>query len=124
MKNIIASLLIFIIIVTSCQQQNNNKRMKLFENNPEFINVQNSLPISFLEAEDIYKKYHDENMFNELETLFYYYENGFYYFGYYTDPLKDKLNISKYFIEAKVNGQTGILTKVDEPIDWEAIKNP
>lgn len=110
--------IIIIFLIISCQQTNKGNNMKIYENTNEFKELQKSSKISFLEAKAIFQKYHNENSYKKLETVFYYYEDGFYYFGYHTDPLKDKQNKIWYFIEAKINVKTGGVFELEEAIDY------
>lgn len=103
----------------SCNQQNNKNNMQPNESSTDSNKSENSLPISFNEAEDIFIRYHNKNGFSQLKIVYYYYEKNFYYFGYHTDPLRDKRNAIKYFLEAKINAKTGELIKMDQPIDWK-----
>ncbi|MCL8538170.1 hypothetical protein M9991_14970 [Chryseobacterium gallinarum] len=97
--------------------------MKIFENTQEFEKIQKSSEISFSEANIIFQKYHNEKEFKDLKPIFYYFENGYYYFGYETDPTNDKQNKIWYFLELKINAKTGEYTSIDEQVDdWKTTK--
>jgi hypothetical protein len=109
-------------LIVSCKEKK-QKDMRIFENTKEFMEVQNSSEVTFEQAKMLFIKYHNENEFKELDILFYYFENGYYYFGYKTDPTHDKQNRSWYFLEAKVNAKTGEIVKEDKQIEWTEIEN-
>lgn len=107
-------------LVLSCNKKQGEKNMKIFQNTKEFILIKNSTKVTFSQAEKIFLDYHIKNEFRELETVFYYFEKGYYYFGYKTDPTNDKQNRSWYFIEIKVNAQTGNIIKLNEHVkNWQ-----
>lgn len=114
--------LIIAFLIVSCQGVYKNKDMKMFNNTNEFSEMQDSVKVSLSEAKELFERYHSENKFKKLETVFYYFQDGYYFFGYHTDPLRDKENKVWYFIEAKISSETGDLVPLDEPIDWKEDK--
>lgn len=100
--------------------QSKQKNMRFFENTPEFEEIQKSSEISFLQANTIFLKYHNENKFKKLKPFFYYYQDEFYYFGYETNASKSKENKVWYFMEIKISGKNGKVIIVDEPVEnWK-----
>ncbi|MGV0924844.1 hypothetical protein [Empedobacter tilapiae] len=95
--------------------------MKIFENTEAFIELEREVELPFSEVEKTFQEYHNKNIYKKLNTIFYYYENGFYYFDYQTNPLNNKQNKTWYFIEAKVDSKTGRLFPMNEPIDWRKL---
>ncbi|RYD96187.1 MAG: hypothetical protein EOP54_14320 [Sphingobacteriales bacterium] len=106
-------------LIVSCDGPYTNPNRKIFENTSEFLNRQDTAKVSFVKAKEIFQKYHNENEFKKLETLFYYFQDDYYFFGYHTDPLRDKENKVWYFLEAKISAETGALVKLNESIDWK-----
>ena len=96
--------------------------MKFYENTEQFNEIQNSLNISFLQAKNISIEYHNTHQFKNLEPIFYYYCNHFYYFGYKTDASRDKKDKSLFFMELKIDANTGKIEILDETINWQSIK--
>lgn len=114
-------LMAFLII--SCDGPCKESGMRILENTSEFSDRQNTTKVSLETAKEIFQKYHNENEFKRLETQFYYFQDGYYFFGYHTDPLRDKENKVWYFLEAKISAETGALIKLKESIDWKENKD-
>lgn len=105
--------IIISLIIISCSKSN----MKIYQKTKEFNELQDSVRISFTDAEKKFLIYHEKNKFNSLEPVFYYYFEDYYYFGYKTDAAKDKQNKSFFFLELKINSNIGDIKEVDEAVD-------
>ncbi|SFT76903.1 hypothetical protein SAMN05421857_3209 [Chryseobacterium formosense] len=89
--------IIISLIIISCSKSNLSNNMKIYQKTKEFNELQDSVRISFSDAEKKFLTYHEKNKFNSLEPVFYYYFEDYYYFGYKTDAAKDKQNKSFFF---------------------------
>ena len=112
---------LFFLGLISCNSKKADD-MKFYENTEQFNEIQNSLNISFLQAKNIFIEYHNTHQFKNLEPIFYYYCNHFYYFGYKTDASRDKRDKSLFFMELKIDANTGKIEVLDETINWQSIK--
>ena len=87
--------------------------MEILKDSLEFVELQKNVKIKFSQAEKKFDEFHNKNKYSELEKVFYFYKEGFYYFGFKTNPYNDKQNRSLFFYELKINSSTGEMIPIE-----------